>query len=525
MVITLSLLAAVLQATPGAILIDRNRVDRASLPSAGAPTVAAPPPKITGASTGVPITGIRFVGAQAPGAVAEAARRFIGRAATAATLAELAGALSNAYGRTAVALYTVAIPDQDFARGLVIVSLTEGRIARAQVRGGAGHHPLLRRRMAPLTAESPLTRGTFERQLTLIRAIPGLTADTALTDPGADGALTLTVTPRQRRSKITGGFSSRGVQGLGDGQLDAAAELYGVARDGDQITLAASTAGDLRRFRYASLGYGVPLTDNGLTATANAAYLETRPRGFPVAGTAKQAGAAIAFPLIRGFSRTADVSLGLDGLNSDNAVFGNVVAREHTRALRAAASYSQATARRSASVSASLSHGLAIVGARVDRATAEAGFLKVALSTSAAQAIGKRLVLRLAASGQYGRDRLPAAERFAIGGEAIGRGFDTGLLTGDRGAGGSAEIALRPLRAAAFAGSEVYGFVDGGVIDLLGRGGAATRRYSLASAGAGLRGRYRDKAEIGIEGARVIDDPYAGYPERWRLSVTWRLKG
>ena len=39
--------------------------------------------------------------------------------------------------------------------------------------------------MAQLTTEKPLSRPTFERQLTLMRAIPGLTFDAAFDDPKA----------------------------------------------------------------------------------------------------------------------------------------------------------------------------------------------------------------------------------------------------------------------------------------------------------------------------------------------------
>ena len=39
----------------------------------------------------------------------------------------------------------------------------------------------------------------------------------------------------------------------------------------------------------------------------------------------------------------------------------------------------------------------------------------------------------------------------------------------------------------------------------------------------GTRLRWVDKAEIGLEAAHVIDDPYPGYAEDWRFSLAWRL--
>lgn len=513
------------QIAPGGLLIDRTRVDRAPPPLPPAvPGGAIAPVRITGDATGATIKGIRFVGAKAPATVARAAHRFLGRHATKAVLGELATNLSTAYGDSPVALYTVAIPDQNFAGGVVIVSLTEGRIGHAQVRSNRSHaNRLLRRRMAPLLAEAPLSRATFERQLTLMRAIPGLTITPDLTDPDGSGALTLTVTPKQRRTKFTAGYSNRGVSLLGDGQFDVRGDAYGLGLDGDQLTVAASTASDLRRFRYVSGGYAAPIGADGLTASGTVSYLETRPKGYPITGTAKQAGVTLSYPLGRSFTRSIDVSLGVDGLDSDNATFGNLIATERTRAVRMAASMAQAKTKRSLSLSVSLSHGIDALGARVTAPLADAGFAKATAGAAVAQAIGKRAVVRLSASGQYSDDALPAAERFAIGGETIGRAFDTSLLTGDRGVGGSAEVALRPLRSTALAQSEVYAFVDGGQVSILPRGAIGGQHYSLASAGAGIRARYRTKGELGLEGARVIDRPYATYEQTWRISVAWRL--
>lgn len=506
------------------ILIDRNRIDRARTPvTRRAPAPAKPRTIVDAKGVGTPITGIAFEGAKAPGAVAKAARRFLGKPASAEVLQLLAADLSAAYGRSDVALYTVAIPDQDFSAGTVRVLLTEGYVASVKLAAPERRHPLLRRRLAPLLDEKPLTRATFERQVVLAQSIPGLTFTSDFQDPDGTGALALVVTPTRKARKASLGYSNRGVDLLGDGQFDGKLEFNGLATDGDQLSLNASAATDFKRFRYGSAAYAVPLGADGLNLTASGAYLETRPKGLNVIGRAKLAGVTLSYPLVRSFKRSGDLSLGFDGLNSDNAAFGNIIATERTRAVRGAASYAVNGERRGFSVSGSLSKGVDVLGARVTRPLADATFLKGNLAATVAQQIGMRLVARLSASGQYSRDRLPAAERFAVGGEGSGRAFDTSLLSGDRGAGGSAELAFRPVKAAAFAQSEVYTFVDGGVVGVLDRGFGRRVDYSLASTGIGVRARYKEKAELGLEAARAIDDPYAGYAEDWRVSVAWRL--
>ena len=67
---------AVSQAAPGAVLIDRNRIDRAPAPvEQPARPATAPSPRIEIGKPGAPISGIVFEGAQAPAPVAEAARK------------------------------------------------------------------------------------------------------------------------------------------------------------------------------------------------------------------------------------------------------------------------------------------------------------------------------------------------------------------------------------------------------------------------------------------------------------------
>lgn len=519
-----ALVAAAAQTSPGAILIDRQRGDRVqpATPSRPAPRAAAA--TVGGDAPTTPIIGIRFIGAKAPAAVAAAAQPFLHRTASRQTLTALAAALSAAYAGAPVALYSVAIPEQDFAGGVVVVSLTEGRIATAQLKGSrAGAHPLLRRRLIPLTQETPLSRTTWERQLSLAQAIPGMTVTTELTDPDATGALVLTATPKQKRTRITAGFSNRGVDLLGDGQWDGTATLYGAGIDGDQLSLSASAAADLKAYRYLAGSYSAPVGADGLTAAGSFGYLETRPRGFPLTGRARQAAVSLSYPLIRGFRRSADLSLSADGLNSDNASFGNIVADERTRAVRLAGSIADSRAQRDLSFAAALSHGVDGLGARVSTPGVRTRFLKGTASAAASRAIGRRVIARLSASGQWTRDALPAAERFAIGGETIGRAFDTGLLTGDRGAGGLGELAYRPIGTGRLQASELYVFGDGGTVTVLARDGVPGAHYALASAGIGARARWNDKAELGLEGARVLDAPYAGYDEQWRLSVGWRL--
>ena len=85
------------------------------------------------------------------------------------------------------------------------------------------------------------------------------------------------------------------------------------------------------------------------------------------------------------------------------------------------------------------------------------------------------------------------------------------------------EAAWRPLTSGNFATSEIYGFGDYAAIHAYARGPFAPASLDLASVGAGVRARYRGKAELGLEAARSVDRPYSAYRGEWRLSVSWRV--
>jgi hemolysin activation/secretion protein len=167
--------------------------------------------------------------------------------------------------------------------------------------------------------------------------------------------------------------------------------------------------------------------------------------------------------------------------------------------------------------------GLDFAGARVDPGVGEPGFLYADASVEANRAIGKALVARIAATGRWTRDRLPAAQRFSVGGATFGRAFDDGLVNGDRGYATFGELALRPLRGGKLAKSEVYGFVDYADVTLLARTVIPRTDFKLGSWGGGVRLAYAENAMVGLELADAWKQPVAGFGQDWRVALSWKL--
>ncbi|WP_443970434.1 ShlB/FhaC/HecB family hemolysin secretion/activation protein [Sphingobium sp. CR28] len=488
----------------------------------------APPPSqnalidVDAGEAGAPIQRIEFLGAEAPERVAEAARGFIGQSASREILGSLAKAISDAYARSGIALYTVAIPQQDLSTGLVRVRLAEGFVEDIIYPEGAS--PLVRAYAERLKAEQPLTRRSLERYLTLMRDIPGAKIDVALLRGKQAGGVNLSITPKREHSDFSFGFDNRTQRGLGNGQWRAGAQGYSLLRDGDRTDLTLLAAADLKRYRYAGLSHQTPIGSDGLTLGLSASALETRFQGQPITGEARTAGVTLSYPVIRGYKRNLIVSAGFDGLNSDAALLGSVISSDHIRVLRGAVSYSATGKRDSVSASVLANKGVDALGARAMAGFSDATFFRVTGRAGYDRVFGKRVVGRLRMVGQYTQDRLPGSERLAVGGPEFGRAFETALLSGDRGAAASLEVAVRPGLPQKFTGSEVYGFVDAARIKVLARTGFLGARYDLASAGGGVRLNYATRASFFVEGARAIEAPYGGLEKAWRVNVGWHLK-
>jgi hemolysin activation/secretion protein len=509
--------------------IDRDRVDRQQ----PAPPPAARAPDIPGAATRVEagdagaaaIRGIRFEGTEVPAVVAAAARDFIGRPASRANLQALVAAMSRAYARSRVALFTIVVPAQDLTTGTVRVLVGEGHIEAVLLTGEVDHGRLglVRAYADRLTRERPTRRATLERYVSLIQDIPGLKVGASLQMGEGPGGVRLVLALDYRRPTLSVSFDNRTTRLIRDGEVQAVARGYGLIREGDSTEMTAAASVDFHDQLYFGLSHSTPLGTEGTRLRVNGGYLATHAEGTGISGEARTLGLSLSHPLIRGYRRNLTLSLGLDGIDSDNAAFGSLIASEHSRALRGAAVFTDAGTHRVLAVTASASQGLGLFGADVPAAVGDEDFTKIDGRVSLDQAIGRRAALRLRAAGQWTDDPLPAVERFSVGGVEFGRAFETGLVNADRGYATLGELAWRPLGAGRFARSEIYGFGDWSRVRLLPRAGFAGRDFDLASAGAGLRLAWTDRAMIELEYARTVDRPYAGYPSDWRVSIGWRV--
>ncbi len=479
----------------------------------------------TDAAPTVLIRAIDFEGADVPASVADAARPFIASTTSRTTLESLAAAMTQAYQRSDVALFTIVIPEQSFENGVVRVLVAEGHVESVDLTGEVegGKHRLVTAFAGRLTLEKPITRKTMERRLSLIRDIPGLKTTPAFAYGSQQGAVRLSLALDYQRPTATAGYSNRSSRFVKDGQFTAEGKAYRLLRDGDFTSLKLAAAVNFEDSLYAGLQHTTPLGASGARGDIGVAAIRSRPNGASIEGDAQLYAAGISYPVIRSYNQNLSLRAGFDVVNSDNAAFGSLIATERTRAAGLAAVYSHVWKTRSGKLNASVKRGLPVWGARVSDLIGTPEYTKLRIDGSFVQRIGGDMRVTLNGAGQWTDDNLPANERFNVGGATYGRAFSAGLISADRGYALLLEPAWRPLKGGDFAKSELYGFVDYADVRVFARPGGGGQHYDLGSFGAGLRAAYKDNGYLELELAHPFDQPAPGFDQDWRFSVSWRL--
>ncbi len=525
---TLLLAAAVLAAVPAAAYaqsgnspIVRDRVDQAparaparaaapSTPAAASPR-AAPPAIAPFTVTRVIVEGSTLPAAQIDAATAP----FVGQTLDSNGVNRAADAVAAVYDKGPLALYTVLAPEQDFAGGVLRLRAVEGYIVSARIDGDIKGRDmsLARAYIAKITAERPLTRKTLQRYVALMNDISEFNPQVKFTPQPTLGQVQLDITANPKTFRFGVAVNNRGTALLGRTQVQAEASASSILRQGDNTRLTVAFPTDFGRFQYYSVAHSTPLGTDGAMLSGNLGYLRTRPKGFDLRGHAWQGGINASYPWLRRLDRSGYVGIGVDGINADNALFGQQLSEDRVRTARAFASFAKESTKDFFVINGAASAGLGdALGARtLDTFGTELDFKKANGRVGYDRRVAKHVVMRLVAAGQVSGDRLPSSEQFALGGSDFGRAYAAALISGDKAIAGSAELALRPVSGLPqkLSGSELYGFVDGGKVRYRGRYGFPGQTLELGSFGGGGRLNLMGKTELQVEAARAMGNKLA----------------
>jgi hemolysin activation/secretion protein len=444
---------------------------------------------------------------------------FIGKEIALDDIYLLAAELTAKYLADGYFLSRVLVPAQVIADGRVRLAAVEGYVADVRFQGtNTAEEAILRAYADRIRAVRPLTTAALERYLLLMNDLAGVDARSTLVPSAAGlGATDLVVDFSFTRAAGEIGGDNRGSRALGPWRAIASVDVNSLFGRFDQTRLfAASTLNSKQN--YASLLHAEPIGAEGARLVLVGWGASARPDPSTLGGLQSaesrswSAGAFYHTPFVR--SRAVNLTARVGLLAEEGRFWANGIAttEDDLRVVRAGIAF-DAIDRFGGSnlVDVELAQGLNALGARrtttaaLPVTTGKSDFTKVALYAARLQPLDANWSLFAAVNGQYGFSTIPTLEQFAFGGEFFGRGYDPSEIVGDSGASLKLDLA-RELGTIGESGVTLagYAFYDLGAVYLRSSRPGATSHASAASAGVGVRARYRASLYAYLEVAKPL---------------------
>ncbi len=424
----------------------------------------------------------------------------IGKDVTLSDILNVADAIEAEYRAAGYILVRAYVPPQRVKDGVFTIDIVEGYVASVSVEGtSVPTQDVTKAYLTPVLREKPLVLDTMERSLLLANNLPGVSATGVLkpsaTTPGASDLIVTELQP-----DFTGGLSvnNRGSRfsGLWTVTANAAAnDLFGADQLAGTVTISPDNIDQVA----GQLNYRRAIGPDGLLGSMFVTVTHGQPgstlAAFNALTDSWAVGPRLTYPAILSREETLSFDGGFTVQDARVNILGAGVSHDQWRVLDISASYL-----RSGFLDAvwqgtlDVAQGLPIFGAtpnkspELSRVNGETDFTKLTASARVTRNLFNSVSAVLATQGQYSFAPLITGEQIAFGGTQIGRGYDPGAITGDRGLGGSAELhydtripewsilALQP-----------YVFVDGAYSWYIHGAGASLANYSISSVGGGLR--------------------------------------
>ncbi len=445
----------------------------------------------------------------------------IGKDVTLGDILKVAEQIEARYRAEGYLLVRAFVPPQRVADGVFTINVVEGYVANVAVQGGDNEtRTLVHQYLAPVQDARPLRLSTMERGLLMANDLPGVSATGVLRPaPDTKGASDLVVDTLQ--PWISGGLSvnNRGSPfsgkwtAVGDVELNS---IFGADQLAGTVTISPSSIDQVS----AELLYRRAIGGDGLVGTLVGSWSHGQPgstlTAFNVLTDSWSVGPRLTYPLIRTRAETLLLDGGLTVQDARVAVVSLPFSHDQWRVFDIGGSYQRAHVLGGVwTITLDIAQGLPILGAtpngsgqlsRLDGAT---DFTKFSSFSRLALPLTDSLSFVVSAQGQFSFGRLISGEQITFGGTGIGRGYDPGALTGDSGAGGSAEFrydfhltntVVRSVQPYVFFDAAKTWYIRRGVL-----GFPALEDRSIASVGGGARVWLPYNVMASVEVAQTLE--------------------
>jgi hemolysin activation/secretion protein len=409
----------------------------------------------------------------------------------------IVAALAAKYERDGYSRPQLKVDAGLLAAGVLRVDVLEPRISTVRISGDPGPHlARLETLGSQLSTDGPVKQSGMQTTLRQMRALPGLTVSaTTAHDEEAPNVYRLDVDTEFERVGGAVRISNRGTDEAGPNFVLGQVVANGLLGGQTNLGVMFGAATDYEEYH----GLGL-LANVGLgSAGARMAFSGFRSRSDPHEPVVDRDDRYLRDRLTAGFARpipsferaTLTLSTGLDLDDLEITRSGERLRDERLRLLKLGSNWSWRSGAAVQYVATAdfvkgldaLGSGLSAADLAIDPRSAD--FALTRLSFTRLARFGERWSMRVDALGQQTAYVLPYGERFKIGGERLGRGFEVAEIAGDQGLGAKLEGRSRLLEAPASLGrASIYGFYDLGAAwkqDAGGRESAATAGFGFAT--------------------------------------------
>lgn len=326
--------------------------------------------------------------------------------------------------------------------GVLVMELREPRVTRVQVNGREhvdddGFWALVRE----LRATRPLSRAAFDAWLRRANGFGFAVRGSLIRDSAEPHEYVASLQVDQRRWSGLVHVDNRGPAQLGH-EIAQLSVNYRFPREAlGQVRVDVAAAVDHERLRYAGASGSHRLAARGERLRWKYARSEST---LPVVDTSRsvdydreRAEVGVVVPLTRRTRERRDLAIGLRSYDLDQFLDdGRRLRRDRIRAVQLGYDAIVATGSGARhSVEALISRGIDGLGASLWPEGAEGDFSTVTAEYGYRRRLGDAWQWHSDVTVQVSGDRLPASERFFIGGRNLGGAFDPATLSGDQGLG------------------------------------------------------------------------------------------
>jgi hemolysin activation/secretion protein len=441
-------------------------------------------------------TVIRGSTAYTPVELFPAYRDQLGLAITRENAQAIVAALEKMYARDGYSRPEVQLDGKLADRGILSIEVYEPQITSVAVKGDVGPYGTrLGELTAQLTESQPVKRADVQRTLQSMRELPGLTITAATNrDETRRNAYSMDIEAQYKPVDGVLRLTNRGTDEVGPQFFTGQFSTNSLLGIGEKLGVLFASAFDFAEYHGGGLFADVPIGEDGLRVFTMAFASTSDPTEEGGDLNDEYSRERVTLRVSRPVHATSTLNVSLGGtLDLENLGIDRDGERLREDRLRAVEIGGRVSWRGSESTqylaTLDVRQGLKGMGSELfapdltddPRRT---DFLLARLQFVRLTRLNEKWSVRADALAQHSAYILPYSERFKIGGERIGRGFEVTEVAGDQGAG--AKIELRRELAAAtkwFGKTSTYGFYDIGAVWTQ---DGPRERESVATAGFGV---------------------------------------